>query len=165
MRTLLIVGTLAVLVLSLTACGGSDSSSGSDEAVQKNAELYAIDQIEKIWHKAASNHDLDLMMTIWAPDARFTYGGQTTSGKAAIRALLSKAGPFQPENHWVSDTPAYKIRTTVNGNKGTIYFECHYVDVSTGKVAAVVGADQDVEKIDGKWLITNAVAATPTLKP
>ena len=105
------------------------------------------------------------MMTIWAPDASFTIGGQTASGKAAIRKVLAAAGPFQPTNHWVSDTPAYKIRTTVNGDKGTLYFECHYIDVGTGKLVKLVGADQDVQKINGKWLITNSVASSPTLKP
>ena len=95
----------------------------------------------------------------------FTIGGETASGKAAIRKVLAAAGPFQPQNHWVSDTPAYKIRTTVNGDKGTLYFECHYVDVKTGQLMKVVGADQDVQKIDGKWLITNSVASSPTLKP
>ena len=48
----------------------------------------------------------------------------------------------------------------MNGDKGTLYFECHYVDVKTGKLATVVGADQDVQKIDGKWLITTLVGNT-----
>ena len=106
------------------------------------------------------------MMTIWAPDASFTIGGADRHPARRRSARCSAAaGPFQPQNHWVSDTPAYKIRTTVNGDKGTLYFECHYVDVKTGKLVKVVGADQDVQKIDGKWLITNSVASSPTLKP
>ena len=74
-----------------------------------------------------------------------------------------KAGPYQPGNHWISDTPAYKIRITLNDDdtKGTLYFECHYIDPQTGKVVSVVGADQNVEKIEGKWLITKSLAATP----
>ena len=100
-----------------------------------------------------------------APNASFTIDGKTYTGKAEIRKLLSGAGPFQPQNHWLSDTPAYKIRTTVNGDKGTLYFECHYIDSDTKQVVAVVGADQDVQKIDGKWLITNGTAASPTLAP
>ena len=39
----------------------------------------------------------------------------------------------------MSDTPAYKIRITASGDKGTLYFECHYVDVKTQKVVSVVG--------------------------
>src|SRR5437660_2764492 len=106
------------------------------------------------------------MMTLWAPDATFNIGTETLTGKAQIQDFFAHtAAPFQPGNHWVSETPAYKIRTTVNdaGNKGTLYFECHYVDAKTGKVVAVVGADQNVEKINGKWLITNSASATPKL--
>jgi ketosteroid isomerase-like protein len=165
MRTFAIAGALMTLVLSLAACGGSGAGSAAEQTLAKQADIYKIDEIERKWHKAASTHDLGLMMSLWAQDASFTIGGQTYSGKAAIRKVLSQAGPFQAENHWVSDTPAYKIRTTVNGDRGTLYFECHYVDTKTSKVVAVVGADQDVQKIDGTWLITNAVGATPTLTP
>ena len=164
MRSLLIGVALTSIALSLAACGSSGGNKASATA-QREASLYEIDQIERTWHRAASRHDLDLMMSIWAPNATFTIGGKTVSGRAAIRQLLAAAGPFQPENHWVSDTPAYKIRTTVNGDKGTLYFECHYIDVKTRTVKPLVGADQDVQKIDGKWLIVNSVAASPTLKP
>jgi hypothetical protein len=164
MRILPIGGLLAALVLALSACGSSNTSSGSSQASQKQADLYAIDQIERTWHQAASAKDLDKWMTIWAPNATFTVGGKTYTGTAAIRKLLSGVGPMQPQNQWVSDTPSYKIRATVNGDKGTLYFECDYVDVKTGKVANVVAADQDVQRIDGKWLITNSVAASTQLK-
>ena len=153
-----------VLAVSLAGCGGSGKKSAASEDVQRQADLYAIDQIEKTWHKASSTHDVDLMMTLWAPDATFNNGTETLTGKAEIRDFFThKAGPFQPQNHWVSETPAYKIRTTVSGDKGTLYFECVYVDVKTGKVAAVVGADQNVQKINGKWLITSLAGATPAL--
>jgi hypothetical protein len=138
---------------------------GSGASPERLAALYKIDQIEKTWHKAASRKNLDLMMSIWAPKATMTIGGKTYTGKAAIRGVFEKAGPFQAQNHWISDTAAYRIRTTVNGDKGTLYFECHYIDVDTGKVASTVGADQEVRWIHGKWLITNLTAASVTLKP
>jgi ketosteroid isomerase-like protein len=155
-----------ILVSSVVACGSSGTKSRSQEATQRSADTYAIDQIEKTWHKAASNHDVNLMMTLWAPDATFNIGTETLRGTKQIRNFFAhKAAPFQPQNHWVSETPAYKIRITVNGDKGTLYFECHYVDVKTRKVVAVVGADQNVQKIGGKWLITNGASATPSLTP
>ena len=165
MRTISTGCVLVVAVLWLAACGSSSASSPSEQAIQRQADLYAIDQIEKTWHKAASRKNLNLMMSLWAPKATATIGGKTYTGKTAIRGLFAKSGPFQPQNHWESDTPAYKLRTTVNGSKGTLYFECHYIEVDTGKVAAAVGADQEVRKINGKWLITNLTAATVTLKP
>ena len=163
LRTAVAGTTLAALVVAGAGYGSWSSASGP--SVQQRADMYSIDQIEATWHRAASRKNLDLMMTLWAPNATFTLGGKTYKGKPAIREVLSKAGPFQPQNHWISETPAYKIRTTVSGNSGTLYFECHYVDVDTGKVAAVVGADQDVRKIKGKWLITKLIGSSPTLTP
>ena len=165
MRVLLIGGAIAAIVASFAACGGSSSGSATQAQAQKDAELYQIDQVEQTWHRAASTHNLDLMMSIWAPNATFTINGTTYTGKAAIRKFFEGAGPFLPQNHWVSDTPAYKIRTTVNGDKGTLYFECHYVDSKTKVVQATVGADQDVKRINGKWLITNSAASSVTLTP
>ena len=163
LRTAVAGTTLAALAVAGAGYGSWSSASGP--SVQQRADMYSIDQIEATWHRAASRKNLDLMMTLWAPNATFTLGGKTYKGKPAIRDVLSRAGPFQPQNHWISETPAYKIRTTVSGTTGTLYFECHYVDVDTGKVAAVVGADQDVRKIKGKWLITKLIGSSPTLTP
>jgi ketosteroid isomerase-like protein len=151
---------LGVLVAGYSAWGKNSSTNE-----QRLANLYQINQIEKTWHKAASKKNLKLMMSLWAPRATFTVSGKTYTGKTAIRHLFERSGPFQSQNHWISDTAAYKIRTTVNGNKGTLYFECHYIDVDTGKVATTVGADQEVRRINGKWLIIDATAATVTLRP
>jgi uncharacterized protein (TIGR02246 family) len=164
MRTLAIVGALGV-VLALAGCGGSGKSA-EEEALQKQADMYAIDQIEKTWHRATSTQDVNLMMTLFAPNATYTVGpGKTYVGKEQIREFWEKAPIFQPKFHWVSETPAYKIRITVNGDKGTLYFECHYVDPKTKKVMAVASADDQLAKIDGRWLVTNHVGATPELKP
>ena len=162
MRTIGIL--LAGLVLLVSGCGGSSSTSAAEQQLQHDADITAIDQIEKTWHRAASTKDIDLMMTVWAPDATFTVGGEPYVGKAQIRTFFEGAGPFLPENDWVSDTPAYKIRITANGDKGTLYFECHSIDTATGKLVNIVAADQDVQRIDGKWLITTSAAAPATLK-
>ena len=152
--------------LSVAGCGGSSNDAASNATLQKQADMLAIDQIEKTWHRAASTHDVDLMMSLWAPDATFNIGTQTLTGKAQIRNFFQHtAAPFQPQNHWISDTPSYKIRVTVNGDKGTLYFECDYIDVKTEKVASVVSADQNVQRINGKWLITSLAAAAPKLGP
>ncbi len=163
MKKLLV--TAALIGVGVLIAGNGAWGGGSGSSAQKLADKYKIDQIEKTWHKAASRKNVNLMMTLWAPHATFTIAGQTYTGKKAIRQVFVKAGPFQPQNHWESDTPAYKIRITVNGSRGTLYFECHYVDVDTGKVAIAVGADQDVRKINGRWLITKLISSSVTLKP
>ena len=134
--------------------------------MQREANLYEIDQIETKFHKATSTQNLNLMMSLFAPGAVFNVDQQTLTGKAQIRhwfATDNKA--FMPGNHWESDTPTYKLRATVNGDKGTLYFECHYIDPKTQKVVAYVGVDHDVQKINGKWLIVNSVASKPKLGP
>jgi uncharacterized protein (TIGR02246 family) len=164
MRTLLIGGALAAVVISLAACG-SRGDSASEKALQQQADLYAIDQIEKTWHRATSTQNVDLMMTLWAPNATFTpKPGVTLVGKKQIRSFWLKAPVFLTKPRWVSETPAYKIRITVNGDRGTLYFECHYVDPKTEKVVQTAGADEQVARIDGRWLVTNHVGATATLR-
>ena len=167
MKRMLIVCLAGLtLTVQLTACSGSDDNPAAQPDQQALLDKYAIEQIEVTWHKASSTKDVDLMMSLWSDDATLTIGPETLTGKSQIRDFFAhRAGPFKPENQWVSDTPAYKVRTTVVGDKGTLYFECHYVDVKTKEVVNVVSADQNVEKIDGKWLITNLAAATPLLEP
>ena len=163
---LVVGGALGVLVLSLAACGGSSVSSATEQALQQKADLYEINEIEKTFHQAFSKKDIDLMMRLWAPNATVTAGpGVTAVGKKQIRAHWLKSKPFQPTNHWVSETPAYKIRLTVNGDKGTVFFECHMIDIKTQTAVAITGADAQVARIDGRWLITTFVGSTATLSP
>jgi ketosteroid isomerase-like protein len=164
MRTLFIGGVLALLVFLLAACGGASVSS-ADQAVIRDADLYAIDGIEKNFHKSMSTHDIELMMSLWAPNATFTVGpGQTATGKQEIRAYwLKKSKAFRPTTHWVSETPAYKVRATAHGDRGTLTFECHYIDVNKKNLVVVTAADIEVAKIDGRWLITNMVPASASL--
>src|SRR5438132_6391765 len=92
MRRMVILGL--ALALTLAACGSSGEKAAVDPAVQRDADLYQIDQIERTWHKASSKHDVDLMMTLWAPDATFTIGTESLTGKAQIRDFFAhKAGP------------------------------------------------------------------------
>jgi ketosteroid isomerase-like protein len=164
-RRIPLIGLTLALAGALTACS-SGQNSAAQLALQKTADTYAIEQLEVKWHEASSTKNVDLMMTIWADDATLTIGSKTLTGHDQIRDFFANsAAPFKPENHWVSETPAYKIRVTVDGDKGTLYFECHYVDAITGKVAAIVSADQDVARINGRWVITKLVAATPELMP
>lgn len=166
MRMLVIGSVLGALVISLAACGGSSSGSASEQDTKRQADLYAIGQIEKTFHKGMSKKDIDLFMSIWAPDATFTGGpGRTMAGKAQIRDHWLATKPFQPGIQWVSETPAYKIRATVDGDRGTLYFECHFVDVRTRVAEAISAADAQVARIDGRWLITNLVGASATLSP
>jgi len=158
---------LGVLVFSVVfaACSGSRDDS-ADAQARRAQDMWEIDQIEKDFHGSMTTKDIDLMMSLFAPNATMTVGpGVTASGLDEIRTFwLEKAAPFAPENQWVSDHPAYKLEITINGDRGTLHFECHYIDVKTSKVASATTADFDVARIDGKWLITNMVGGTTVLE-
>ena len=163
MRTV-IGGALVVLTLALSACGGS--SSASDEAQQqRESDLYQIDRIERSFHEAISKKDIGMMVGLFSAHATGTFRpGQTVSGKEQIRNAWLNSTAWKPETHWLSDHPAYKLRVTIEGDRGTLHFECHFIDVDTKEVAAVTAGNADVAKIDGRWLITNFVGSTSELK-
>jgi hypothetical protein len=167
MRKLVIGIAVGILLVTLAACTSSGTSSPAEADLQHQADLWAIDQIEKDFHHATTMQDIELMMSLWAPSASLTVGpGQTATGVDEIRTLfLEKSAAFQAGTHWISDHPAYKLEITVNGDRGTLHFECHYVDPTTNEVALVTAADLDVARIDGRWLITNMVAGSTTLTP
>ena len=164
MRTLLIGGVIGVLACALSGCGGSNGSSASEQALERTADNYAISQIERDFHKALSKKDIDMMMSLWAPNATFAFGpGQTASGTGQIRDVWLKSKAYKPRTNWLSDHPAFKLRVTVNGDRGTLHFECHFIDVNTHQVSAVTAADMDVARVDGRWLITKMVGSTAEL--
>ena len=154
-----------VVVMSLSggvACSSSDS--GARRALTKAADATAIAHLESVFHQTATSKDIDGMMGLFADDSVFTVGGQSVTGKQQIRDfLLKNAAPLRPENHWVAETPIYKIRVTNNGDRGTLYFECHYVDVDSRVVKSVVSADVKVSKLKDQWMFTNLVAAPATV--
>ena len=163
MRTLLIGGAIGALVLALAGCGSSSVTS-ADKAAEHRVALYEISQIERSFHEAISKKKIDEMVSLFASNATGTFGpGKTVTGKEQIRRVWLKSKAFKPETHWLSDHPAYKLKVTVDGDRGTLHFECHFIDVETGKVAALTAGNLDVARIDGRWLITNFVGSTSEL--
>jgi SnoaL-like protein len=166
-RWLLVAAVVPTLLVPLSAAGGTSTRLSASEAkTQNEADLYEIDQIEVKFHRATSTHNLNLMMSLWAPGSVFNIDQKTLTGKAQIRhwfATENKA--FMPGHHWESDTPSYKIRVNLNGNKATMYFECHYIDPKTKKVVAEAGVTHTLQKVNGKWLITDSAGSTATLSP
>jgi len=167
MRRLVIGGRLGILVLSvvLAACSDPDVGATSDQS-RLVQDKWEIEHIESDFHRAQTEKDIDLMMSLFAPNATMTVGpGATASGLEEIRRFwLEESAPFAAENNWMSDHPAYKLEVTVNGERGTLHFECHYVDLKTAKVISATTADFDVARIDGRWLITNMVGGTTVLE-
>jgi ketosteroid isomerase-like protein len=166
MRRLLITGALGFMAISLSACAGSSGNSASEEAMQRQADYWIISQLQRSFHEATSKKDIDLMMSLYAPNATLTIPGRTAVGTKEIRRFwLTKSDAFRPDNHWISETPAYKMEVTANGDNGTLHFECHYVDIEGKTVVVYLTADQEVTRIDGRWLITDMVIGSASLRP
>lgn len=162
---IVIGGALVALILALSACGGSGSSSASEEALQRESDLYQISLIERSFHEAISKKDVDKLVGLFSAHATGTFRpGQTVSGREQIRKVWMKSTAWKPETHWVSDHPAYKLEVTIDGDRGTLHFECHFIDVDKRTVAAATAGNVDVARIDGRWLITNFVGSTTELK-
>ena len=166
MRRLLMTGALGFMATSLSACAGSSGNSASEEATQRQADYWVISQLQRSFHEATSKKDIDLMMSLYAPNATLTIPGRTAVGTEEIRRFwLTKSDAFRPDNHWISETPAYKMEVTANGDNGTLHFECHYVDIEGKTVVVYLTADQEVTRIDGRWLITDMVVGSASLRP
>ncbi len=168
MRKLAYLAAFAALLaaIQLGSAATASTSSKVDAKTQQLADMYQIDQIEVKFHRATSHHDINLMMSLWAPGAVFNIDQQTLTGKAQIRHwFVTENKAFMPGHHWESDTPTYKIRITLNGDKATMYFECHYIDTKTNTVVAAAGVTHTLQKINGQWLITNSAGSNATLSP
>jgi ketosteroid isomerase-like protein len=164
-KAFVVGAALGALVISLTACGGASASPSFERGMQRQVDSYAISQIERDFHEAISKKDINQLVALFAPNATGTFGpGKTVTGKAQIRKAWLKSVAFQPETQWLSDHPAYKLKVTIDGDRGTLHFECHFVDVKKGKVAAVTAGNADVARVDNRWLITNFVGSTSELK-
>ena len=164
MRSLLIGAALAALVIALSGCGSSSAASGQAASEQRRVDLYEISKIERSFHEAISKKNISEMVNLFAPHATGTFApGKTVTGRTQIRRVWLKSTAFKPTTHWLSDHPAYKLKVTVDGDRGTLHFECHFIDVQTEKVAAVTAGNLDVARIDGRWLITNFVGSTSEL--
>ena len=105
MRRLVISGGLGVFLLSvvLVACGGSNAGSSGDQA-RRFQDMWEIDKIEKDFHHATTTKNIDLMLSLYAPNATMTVGpGVTASGLDEIRRFwLEDSAPFASENEWIS---------------------------------------------------------------
>ncbi len=145
-----VIGGAAVAAPGLAAADVSHSS----EQIGKIYELQAT------FHRAKTTQDLDLMMSLWAKDARFffTINGQTYIGADEIRSFFQGSGSFI--HHRFSLVPSYKIVIQVHGHTAFHYFECHDVgEFATGNfddptvttIASSTYLAGTLRKVGGRW--------------
>jgi hypothetical protein len=117
------------------------------------AEIY---QLQAAFHLAKSTQDINLMMSLWDPQASLTVPGNPNSpfvGLDAIRALLLTTGSFTHRR--LSLVPSFKIEIGVQGEQAFFYEECHDVenyDLPTRFIASDTYLAGTLRKSFGKWV-------------
>ena len=101
-------------------------------------------------------------------------GDTSATGQQGTLCTFFKyvSGGLQPTNKWVSLTPAYKtkfvpVRDRDGQWKSSVYFECHYFDVSLDPTTGLplwaakshVDLDGEARKIKGRWLLTKVTSS------
>jgi len=159
----MVVGALLVMLGGLAGCGDNGNAAAASQARRAAAD-YEMTQLAFKWHEAASTKNVDLAMSLFTDDGVLTAAGKTYAGKDELRRLLStQLAPFKPENHWTSLTHTPNIRHTVSGDRGTLYFECHYFDLNTHQIVNSVSADTRVARVGGSWRFSSLVTGTAIL--
>jgi hypothetical protein len=124
---------------------------GPNDAV---AEIY---ELQSAFHRAKTMQDLDLMMSLWAPEATINSQGDPNSpyvGTESQRAFWLNSGSWK--SHRLSLVPSFKIQIDVKSDDTAwMYFECHDIDnfdQSNRSIVADLFMAGTVKNIDGKWL-------------
>jgi ketosteroid isomerase-like protein len=75
------------------------SAAGAVSNEENPADLFALHNVENVFHQAASARDLRLMMSLFADDATLTVGGKAYTGKDQVPTYFATvAGSFQSQN-------------------------------------------------------------------
>ena len=151
------IGTLAGVLPLLKAQVSSPDS----------AQVGEIYQLQAAFHLAKSLQDIDLLMSLWAPDGSLTIPGNPNSpfvGLDSIRAFLLTTGSFT--HHRFSLVPSFKIQIDVHGEEAFFYEECHDVQdfaLPSRFIAADTYLAGTLKRVGGKWLFWNMFggAASP----
>jgi hypothetical protein len=117
-------------------------------------EIY---QLQSAFHRAKTMQDVDLMMSLWAPDSTLISQGDPNSpyvGAESQRAFWLNSGSWK--THRFSLVPSFKIQIDVKSDDAAwLYFECHDVDnfdQSDRSIIADLFMAGTVKLVDGKWV-------------
>jgi hypothetical protein len=121
-----------------------------------NTQVAEIYELQAAYHKAKTTQDLDLMMSLWHPDAILNLIGDPQGpyiGIDRIRSFYERSGSFTHRRF--SLVPSFKLQIDVQGHLAWFYFECHDVgdfDLPTRFIAADAFLAGTVRKDGAKWL-------------
>jgi hypothetical protein len=131
-------------------------------------EIY---QLQSAFHRAKTMQDLDLMMSLWAPESTLNSQGDPNSpyvGAQSQRAFWLNSGSWK--THRLSLVPSFKIQIDVKSDDAAwLYFECHDVDdfdQPNRSIVADLFMAGTVKLVDGKWMFWDMTSGSgATLSP
>jgi len=169
----------------------STSAMAQTRTNRQPADIAALYQLQAAFHAAASCAGLDRdqhiqdMLALWTEDGVLIAGSTTYQGRGVWNGsscspagptlcdfFANHAGPFVSGRAWVGLSTSFKTAIDVLGDTASLFFECHYFDVSTIPPQWRSDASYGVpgqpltglaRKVNGKWLLSYAVAASPPL--
>jgi SnoaL-like domain len=140
---------IGVATLALPLVAQAEGPDSGPESVQ----VLEILRLQAAFHKAKSTQDIELMMSLWAPDALFNNVGTLLSGADQIRAFFVSSGSFT--HHRISFVPSFKEQVRVHGDEAWLYFECHDVDLASGAFVSHLFLAGTVRNRNSRWIFQN----------
>jgi hypothetical protein len=130
------------------------------------ADVAQIYQLQAAFHRAKTAQDIELMMSLWAPNATLKVQGDPKSpyvGAEQLRGYWMNSGSFK--NRRFSLVPSYKTRIAVRGNEADLYFECHDVadyDQPARNIVNDTFLAGTLRNVGGKWAFYDVSAGPST---
>jgi hypothetical protein len=130
------------------------------------ADVAQIYQLQAAFHRAKTAQDIELMMSLWAPNATLKVQGDPKSpyvGAEQLRGYWMNSGSFK--NRRFSLVPSYKTRIAVRGNEADLYFECHDVadyDQPARNIINDTFLAGTLRSVGGKWVFYDVTAGPST---
>ena len=128
----------------------------------ESTQVGEIYELQAAFHRAKTTQDINLMMSLWDPDGTLNFQGDPNSpyvGFEQIKSFFQNSGSFTHRRF--SLVPAFKTQINVQGNLGSLYFECHDVgnfDQTDRFIASDTFLAGTVRKLGGRWVFSNMTA-------
>lgn len=132
----------------------------------ESAQVGKIYELQAAFHRAKTTQDINLMMSLWDPDGVLNVQGDPKSphvGFDQIKAFWQNSGSFTHSRF--SLVPSFKTQINVQGDVGSLYFECHDVgnfDKPDRFIAADTFLSGTLRKLGNRWVFSNMTAGKAT---
>jgi hypothetical protein len=136
------------------------------EGGQASSDVAEIYRLQAAFHRAKTAQDIQLMMSLWDAQGRLEVVGDAKSpyvGSERLQEFWANSGSFK--NRRFSLVPSYKTQIEVQGEQGTIYFECHDVADYDQPIRNIINDTflrGTVRKVGGKWKFAQMTAGPST---